>query len=609
MHKALHSVRTFIMAIVFSFGFCWRNARWLTVGRMVTVTVTSISGYLLVQVLGRLVNEVSSSVGTGIIDSPQSFMTSGVGSALLAFAGISVVMIVNGRIGWYCGSRWRECLRFANGRELNEHRISLDVARFKSQEYDDLCKRIDDIPGSWMSRALFADEMMDLVSMAVTMIAFGSAILIHSPLYFLVILIASIPATVGDFKIVNMWWDLYGQMVPHSKKRAVLHRAYQDEEAFIQAKMFGQAKHLRKKIDRNIEAVMAAYNKIRNRTVVREFVTYSIAMTGLLAVSCHVVWSAATGAISIGAMTVLFASARQFRGSIEGLVSMLGEQWNSARGVILIEKDFLGLRPMLKTIDPVSLASDYRPSVINVNNVSFSYPGQDVLALKNITFELRRGQKIAIVGRSGGGKSSLFALLARHYDPTSGHILVDGIPLNRISQEAWVSCVSGLTQDYAILPRTIEKEISSSKMGPPLDKGELRSAAQFADFIDVAESRPKGFGDQIGTEFGGREFSGGEKQRLALARVRYRNAPILMLDEPDSRLDPETANKVMDNIFALQGVTVILITHHVSRASRCDKILLVDQGEIAEEGTHDSLIQKGGKYADMFKKDKERLSC
>jgi ATP-binding cassette subfamily B protein len=460
-----------------------------------------------------------------------------------------------------------------------------------------------------MSRALFADEMMDLVSMAVTMIAFGSAILIHSPLYFLVILIASIPATVGDFKIVNMWWDLYGQMVPHSKKRAVLHRAYQDEEAFIQAKMFGQAKHLRKKIDRNIEAVMAAYNKIRNRTVVREFVTYSIAMTGLLAVSCHVVWSAATGAISIGAMTVLFASARQFRGSIEGLVSMLGEQWNSARGVILIEKDFLGLRPMLKTIDPVSLASDYRPSVINVNNVSFSYPGQDVLALKNITFELRRGQKIAIVGRSGGGKSSLFALLARHYDPTSGHILVDGIPLNRISQEAWVSCVSGLTQDYAILPRTIEKEISSSKMGPPLDKGELRSAAQFADFIDVAESRPKGFGDQIGTEFGGREFSGGEKQRLALARVRYRNAPILMLDEPDSRLDPETANKVMDNIFALQGVTVILITHHVSRASRCDKILLVDQGEIAEEGTHDSLIQKGGKYADMFKKDKERLSC
>ena len=119
---------------------------------------------------------------------------------------------------------------------------------------------------------------------------------------------------------------------------------------------------------------------------------------------------------------------------------------------------------------------------------------------------------------------------------------------------------------------------------------------------------PKGFATQIGTEFGGREFSGGEKQRLALARVRYRGTPILILDESDSRLDPETAETVMDNIFALKGETVVIITHHVSRAERCDKIALMEGGEIVEFGTHAELVAKGGKYFAMFARDKKRLA-
>ena len=232
------------------------------------------------------------------------------------------------------------------------------------------------------------------------------------------------------------------------------------------------------------------------------------------------------------------------------------------------------------------------------------------MVLKNISFTIKRGQKIAIVGKSGSGKSSLFSLLARHYDPVQGEIVVDGIPLSRIPPEVWVEYVSGLTQDYYVVPRTIEKEIASSRLGQTIDREDVAEAARFSNFTEVADSKPKGFKTQIGTEFEDEhaEFSGGEKQRLVLARVKYRNTPILMLDEPDAKLDPETAEVVMDNIFALTGVTVIIITHHVSRAARCDNIILLEKGEIAEMGTHSDLMAQCGKYTTMFTKDKERLS-
>jgi ABC-type multidrug transport system fused ATPase/permease subunit len=438
-------------------------------------------------------------------------------------------------------------------------------------------------------------------------LAYGSAILTHSPFYFSVVFAASVPLIYGDFKVVNLWWATYARQTPYSKKKSVLVRAYHNPEAFVQAHMFNQGPKLRSEIDQNDTEVRGMYDGIRMFILKKEFLNYFLGFLAFMIVLVHVVWSTAAGLVSLGALTVLIASAKQFQSGIEGFVSQLADQWNSARGVILIERDFMGLESALKTECPI-VPNFAKPPRIVFDKVCFAYPEQSTLVLKDISLTIEPCMKLAIVGKSGSGKSSLFSLLARHYDPTSGSISADGIPLTRIDPRDWFRFISGLTQDYAILDRTVEGEIASSRLEEELDQERVAEASRFADFDSVALSNPQGFQAQIGTQFGGREFSGGEKQRLAIARVKYRETSILILDEPDSRLDPETAEKVMNSIFALKGVTVVIITHHVSRAARCDHIALMDEGQIAEFGTHAELMDRGGKYLSMFTKDKERLA-
>ena len=565
--------------------------------------------YLAIYVTGLVINTVQGIQKNTRVETTSLFTFIHNSELLypIIFLGVILVStVILGRFNWFYRSKWNQSLRYANRREINEHRATLDIACFRSKEHDDLSKRIEELPTSWQTRIWFADEMFNLFTTLISFALFGASLLWYAPIYAFVLIVSALPIAIVEFHSVSMWWNLFQELVPRHKKRNMLEKPYHDKIAFMQALMFNQMPVLRREIDNNTDSIMSDYDKLREVVVKREIITHIIAVVGLYGVIVHAIVSTVINMGEVGTLTIVIAAARTFQGNLEAVVSTVAEQWNSAKGVILIEKEFLGLKPVIQTPSSVAITFKSAPC-IRFDRVSFAYPDTESLVLREVSFKIEPGSKVAIVGKSGSGKSTIQALLMRHYDPNSGAIYAGDINLQNIEPKRWSNVASALTQEYSILERTIEEEIASSRFDQPINQEEVVRSAQFANFDEVTISDPRGYGSQIGIEFGGRDFSGGEKQRLALARVHYRGTPIIILDEPDAKLDPKSAQKVIDEVFALRGVTVIIITHHVSRAERCDKIIVMETGEVAEQGTHQELLSLQGTYAEMNNEDRKRL--
>ena len=575
MRKLLETIVTIFLAARYSFAFCWRNSRTETIARIFISAVTTLLYYFVIQATGLIINAVQGSVGK-FKDGGDLFTKiadSGLINPAIFMVLVLLIGVVLDKLDWFYRSKWEQTLRFANQRELNNHRATLDVARFRSKEYDDLSKRIQELPASWQTRIRFSNEMFNLFKSLVSFVIFGASLVWCKPIYAIILVATSLPMMIVEFKLVSMWWNLFQELVPHHKKRSVLEKPYHRSNEFVQALMFNQMPSLRREIDINIGVVLDAHNRIRKITVKKEMLTRLIATAGLCGVIIYAIWSTVDNG-DIGTLAVIMAAARTFQGNLGEIVSLVADQWNSAKGVILIEKDFLELKPVLQTAYPVIPKCNVAP-VIRFDRVNFSYPDTGNLVLKDVSFTIESGSKVAIVGKSGHGKSTVQALLMRHYDPTSGTVFADDINLRNIEPQDWSKVASALTQEYTVLERRICEEIASSRLDQPINLEAVTASARFANFDEVLDSDPKGYESQIGIEFGGIEFSGGERQRLALARVHYRGTPILILDEPDAKLDPESAQKVIEMVLALKGVTVIMVTHHASCVERCDKIIVM----------------------------------
>ncbi len=565
-------------------------------------------GYGTILVMGKLISSLQIQItqekkGSFTI---YDFIEGGYFLPIVMVVTFLFIEIIVQKLKSFISSRRRHVLRFANILEMRDHKGSLDIARTKSKEYDDLQKKIEELPEGWNTRISFSSELMEFIGAFIVFALFGVSLAITQPLYVVIIVLTAVPMLIAEFKAVNNMWKLSLELAPHVKKRGVLERSYRNSISFLQGLMFNQLPTLRVQIKENQDYVIKVYDALRLRNMQLTMATYLIAMVGLSAVLIHSVWNTLSIGGDLGVLTIIIASSRRLQSSTRDIVLQIASQWSSVKGITIIEREFFTMKPLLQTTDPVKPQFNGPPH-LRFENICFSYPQTDTLVLRNVSFDIEPGSKVTIVGRNGSGKSSLIGLLLRHYDPIGGNIFVGDINLRNITPQVWSNHACALLQEFTIHERLISEEIASSRPDVPIEMESVRSAARFADFESIVDKDPLGYNSQIGTEFGGRDFSGGEKQRLALARARYRGTPILILDEPDAKLDPETANRLTENIFALKDVTVIMVTQHISHAIKSDKIIVLDNGELVEQGTHNELLARDGKYTSMFKKDRSRL--
>jgi ATP-binding cassette subfamily B protein/ATP-binding cassette subfamily C protein len=239
---------------------------------------------------------------------------------------------------------------------------------------------------------------------------------------------------------------------------------------------------------------------------------------------------------------------------------------------------------------------------IEFRNVSFKYAGQESYALKNISLTIPAGQKLAIVGENGAGKTTFVKLLCRIYDPTEGEILLDGINIKDLDYDQYMALFSTVFQDFKLFSFTLKENVALSKSEKAEDK-DIEKVLIKAGFGDKLASLPKGIHTNVFKNFEGDGFepSGGEGQKIALARALYKNSPIVILDEPTAALDPKAEFEIYQNFNVLvAGKTAIYISHRLSSTRFCDKIAVFVDGEIVEYGNHKELLQMGKTYAKLF---------
>jgi ATP-binding cassette subfamily B protein len=348
-------------------------------------------------------------------------------------------------------------------------------------------------------------------------------------------------------------------------------------------------------------AVESAYEAARSAIRSRALLT-GIAITLIFGSVVAVLWVGAhnvlTGTLSAGTLGQFLLYSVIAAGSLGALSEAWGELSQAAGAADRLTELLDEVSPIAAPAEPQTLPTPAFGRV-EFSNVHFAYPSRpDKSALHGLTFDVTPGETVAIVGPSGAGKSTVFSLLMRFYDPQQGNVSIDGIDARRVTPDNLRECMAIVPQDVTIFAASIHDNIAFSQTRASRD--EVRAAAIAAQADEFIARLDKGYDTAVGER--GITLSGGQRQRIAIARAILKNAPVLLLDEATSALDAESETLVQKALDGLmQGRTTLVIAHRLATVLKADRILVMDQGRVLEEGTHQSLIRHGGIYAKLAK--------
>lgn len=482
---------------------------------------------------------------------------------------------------------------------------TLDLAFFEDPEFYDKLRDASDSSGYKPMQMIsqlftFGRTLVTLFSMLY--------LLIHLAWWLaLIALVLPIPSFISSSRY---GWRSYQKMrheSPERRRLAYLNRLMTIDTYNKEIKLFHLGPFFIKQYDELSEEFYQANKKIVVGRYLVGFSWSSLSTIANSAIYIYVAYQAITRAISIGDLTrytqAVMQVGQSFQGALDGLS---GIYENNLYMRTLYE--FLEYRPRIlspEKAQPLQRPAEQAGLDIEFRDVSFTYPGKDPeteAALKHVSFSIKAGEAVALVGRNGAGKTTIVKLLTRLYDPNEGQILVGGRDIREYEIEDLRSVVGVIFQDYVAYYMSARENIGVGKIDEIENIDMVEQAADKSGASSVITKLPSGYATMLGRWFkDGIQLSGGEWQKVALARAFMRNAPILILDEPTSSLDAQAEYDIFTKFRLLtEGKTAIFISHRFSTVRLADRILVIEQGTLKENGSHSELIELNGRYAELF---------
>jgi len=481
---------------------------------------------------------------------------------------------------------------------LMEHAATLDLAQYEDAEtYDHLERARRQTVGRIGLVALLLSTAQDLI----TLISLAAVLLVQLPWLLLLLVVAVAPSFLGETHFAALGYSLLFQWTPERRLLDYLRYVGASDEMAKEVKLFDLSEFL---VGRYASLSDEFYDANKRLAIKRNVVStlfVTLGTLGYYGAYAVTIYLTVLGRFTIGALTFLAGSFRQSRDLIQRILLSLSQVFEQS----LYLSDlftFFDVQPRVTSKPgarpvPVPIRQGFE-----FQDVGFRYPGSDRWAVRHLTFTFAPEESVALVGENGAGKTTLVKLLARLYDPDEGRILLDGVDLRDHDLGSLRQNIGVIFQDFVRYDFVLKENIAVSQVDALKDDARVHEAARRSLADSVATRLEKGYDQMLGRRFdGGVDLSGGEWQKVALGRAYMRDAQVLILDEPTAALDARAEYEVFLRFAELtRGRMAVLISHRFSTVRMADRILVLQGGELVDQGTHEELVVRGGLYSELF---------
>ncbi|WP_048645307.1 ABC transporter ATP-binding protein [Nitratireductor soli] len=581
----------------------WRTSPRLTVTslilrlvRALLPVVTLYIGKLIIDEVVMLVQlaQKPASLGAWI----DSGLVNWLGALLLAEFALAVLSDILGRVVSLVDNLLSERVSNASSVRLMEHAATLDLEDFEDAEFQDQLERAR---RQTSGRMTLMGQLLGQAQDMVTVASFAAGLLIYAPWLIVLLFVALVPAFLGEAHFNAKSYSLDYARTPERRELDYVRQTAASVETAKEVKIFGLHRFL---IDRYMQLAKDFYAANRRLALRRASwggLFTALGTIGYYLAYAYIAWRTLEGAFTIGDLTFLAGSFRRLRTLLEGLLS----SFSTVAGQALYLDDlftFFAVEPeIMSPENPLPFPQPIGEGFV-FEDVGFRYPGVERWAVRHLSFTIRVGEVVALVGENGAGKTTLVKLLTRLYDPDEGRILLDGRDLRDYDLDELRGNMGVIFQDFVRYNLSAADNIAAGRIDARGDRARIEEAAMRSQADEVIARLPAGYDQMIGKRFRkGVEISGGEWQKIAIARAYMRQAQVLILDEPTAALDARSEYEVFRRFKELsEDKTAVLISHRFSSVRMADRILVLADGRVEASGTHDELVAQNGRYAELF---------